>query len=196
MPDPCRHARPIAACLALGACLALAACGGSAPAANSAAQEEVRGEKFARCMREHGVDVQVAKSSGGGGAANLRITGRAAGIKGNIHSLEAAQQACAKYRPLGAKENLSPAERAQRQDQVLKFARCMREHGIEVPNPSTTGGLGIQLRGVNPESPKFQSAQKACQSILPFPRGSRGGGPSTSTQGGAGAGPSTSVGIG
>lgn len=55
----------------------------------------------------------------------------------------------------------------------IRFANCMRAHGV--PNfPDPGGGGGIQVpagSGINPQSPAFQSAQKACSRLLP------GGGP-------------------
>jgi hypothetical protein len=55
----------------------------------------------------------------------------------------------------------------------LKFATCMRAHGV--PNfPDPNGGGGIQIpigSGINPQSPAFQSARGACAKLLP------GGGP-------------------
>jgi hypothetical protein len=62
--------------------------------------------------------------------------------------------------------------------QALAFSRCMRSHGLpSFPDPSTNGH-GIQLSaspnsGVDPGSPAFQAAQKACQHLMP------GGGPTT-----------------
>jgi hypothetical protein len=58
-------------------------------------------------------------------------------------------------------------------DQALKFASCMRSNGV--PNfPDASAGGGIQISpgsGLNPQSPAFQAAQKACGKLLP------GGGP-------------------
>jgi hypothetical protein len=57
-------------------------------------------------------------------------------------------------------------------DAGLKFAACMRSHGVpNLPDPGGGGG-GIQIpsgSGINPSSPAFQSAQKACSKLLPFP---------------------------
>src|SRR5207244_10307900 len=127
-----------------------------------------------------------------GASGEIRIGGR--GKPGNIHQLEAAQQACKRYQPTGAKQNLSPQEKVQREEQVLRFAKCMREHGIEVHASTADGGAGIKIQsrggtggpaGPNPDSPSFQAAQKACQGLLPKPPGgAKGGGP--------GVGPSTS----
>ena len=89
----------------------------------------------------------------------------------------------------GGAEKLSPAERARREDQVHEFARCMREHGVEVQTQTSNGEfrIGINANGVNPESPAFKAAQKACESYMPKPPGGRAGGPKA----GSGGGPST-----
>ena len=58
--------------------------------------------------------------------------------------------------------------------QALKFSNCMRAHGLSnFPDPSSGGGLNLQLgSGLNPQSPSFQAAQKACSKYQPS-----GGGP-------------------
>ena len=57
------------------------------------------------------------------------------------------------------------------QETMLEFASCMREHGVDMPDPDFSGGgARMQFRagagGVDPESPTFQKAQEACQEIL------------------------------
>jgi hypothetical protein len=53
---------------------------------------------------------------------------------------------------------------------ALAFARCMRQHGVNVPDPNPNGG-GIVVKGgpgtLNPDDPKFKAAQQACQKLLP-----------------------------
>jgi hypothetical protein len=188
----------IAACVL--ASTALAACGGSSSKANanSTREDEQRIVSFTRCMREHGVNISTPTTAGG----PIRIKGA------NPQVMEAAQKACRRYQPRGAKENLSPAERAQREDDVSKFAKCMREHGVELQTSTRgSGGIGIALKGVNPQSPSFQAAQKACEGFLPKlrPAGRTGGpksgsgGPSTESPGpasGSPGGASLSLGAG
>jgi hypothetical protein len=42
----------------------------------------------------------------------------------------------------------------------------MRKHGVpNFPDPDSHGRLGIT--GINPHSPQFQSAQRACRKLLP-----------------------------
>ncbi len=50
------------------------------------------------------------------------------------------------------------------QTRDLAFANCMRSHGVpNFPDPSAGGGIQITAgSGINPRSPAFQSAQKAC----------------------------------
>lgn len=53
----------------------------------------------------------------------------------------------------------------------LAFSACMRSHGVaNFPDPTSGGGIQIQAQpvsGINPNSPAFQAAQHACQSLLP-----------------------------
>ena len=51
----------------------------------------------------------------------------------------------------------------------IKYADCMRTHGVpNFPDPSSADGA-VQLSGsaINTQSPAFQSAQSACQKLLP-----------------------------
>ncbi len=170
----------------VSASLLLAACGGSSPSPTSSAakeqQAEVKLADFAKCMREHGIEATVASAPGGEGHG-LRIKGA-----GGPAKMEAAQTACKKYQPEPQKLNLSPQEKVERAEAVEKFAKCMREHGIEVHASSSEGHVSIQIHGKpsaggpNPESPAFQKAQQACQGLLPF-KGPHGGPPPSSKSG-------------
>jgi hypothetical protein len=183
---PPRRRRRLALTVLTLPMLALAACGGSSsPAASSAASEqqaEVKFADFAKCMREHGIEAETATGPGGEGHG-LRIKGSSGPAK-----MQAAQQACKKYQPAPQKLNLSPQEKVERAEAVEKFAKCMREHGIEVHASSSEGRVSIQIHapggggagaGPNPESPAFQKAQSSCQKLLPFKGKGPGGGPPT-----------------
>ena len=49
------------------------------------------------------------------------------------------------------------------------FSACMRAHGVpKFPDANSTGGIAIDANsGVDPSSPQFQAAQKACQKLAP-----------------------------
>jgi hypothetical protein len=50
-----------------------------------------------------------------------------------------------------------------------QFSQCMRKNGVpDFPDPSSTGGVSIGPGdGIDPRSPKFEAAAKACRKILP-----------------------------
>lgn len=171
--------------LASGAAvLALAACGGhgGGGGANAGQPNDERALAFARCLREHGIDAPDPQTTAGG-----KVTQAIRVPKGiPPQRMQQIQDTCAR-RTGGAPKPPSPAEQAKMLDQALKFARCMRAHGVDVPDPRPSGG-GIQIGGagktsLNPRSPAFQRAQQACQALIPI--GKRDGGPSLS------AGPTT-----
>jgi hypothetical protein len=132
---------------------------------------------YSACMRSHGVPkFPDPKPSSGG----MQLTiGPGVGIDPKSPQFQAADKACRKLMPGGEKAP-SPAMQAQALAQMLKFSACMRAHGLpDFPDPTSSGG-GIQLSigktGLNPRSPVFQAAQKACQSLMPGPKNGKGGG--------------------
>jgi hypothetical protein len=187
---------PLAVLCVAAASLLLAACGGSSPSSTSSAakeqQAEVKFADFARCLREHGIEATASTGPGGEGHG-LRIKGASGPAK-----MEAAQKACKKYQPEPQKLNLSPQQKVERAEAVEKFAKCMREHGIEVHASSSEGRISIGIggkpgAGPNPESPAFQKAQSSCQGLLPFKgKGPPGQHTSSKAPGVAGAGQESS----
>ena len=76
-----------------------------------------------------------------------------------------ADQTCRHLLPGGVP---TPAQNQQALAQELKFAQCMRSHGVPNypdPNPSDPGV--VRLIGVDQNSPQFLSAQKVCQALVP-----------------------------
>jgi hypothetical protein len=198
-----RHPRiaPLATIGAIAATLLLAACGGSSSSPkSSAATAADNALSFSKCMREHGVK-NFPNPEISGSRVSLRVkSGGPGGIEVSPQTMEAAQSACRHFQP-AEQTNISPQEKVAHQEAVLKFAKCMREHGIEVHASTVGGGVQIQIHrgtgsvGPNPESPAFQAAQKGCQGLLPGPKGAGPGGPGTgSTKSGDGGGASLSTG--
>jgi hypothetical protein len=93
---------------------------------------------FAECMREHGIDVPDPGAGGG-----IRVVGDAA----EQEEMEAAMEAC---EPLleNAREAIArdPEQEAELREQMLEFTDCMREQGIDMPDPvfSDDGGFTVQ----------------------------------------------------
>ena len=149
--------------------------GGAVPSTGSSSQQSGGGGQFsiagggshmaqlAACMRSHGVpnfpepNAQGVISSGS--------------IDPNSPQFQQAMQACRKDLPNGGTP--SPAQQAQMRQQALAFSACMRKHGLpNFPDPQFLSGGRVAMRisadsGIDPRSPQFQAAQKACQSLLP-----------------------------
>jgi hypothetical protein len=165
----------------------VAACGSSSSASSSAS---ATGSQFqarvnlAKCARAHGINVPDPSPRGGPGEGIGRVFRQY-----SRSQLNSALQACRQYLAKAFPQfNLTPAQRAQVQQQLVKFAECIRSHGVNVPDPTFNGsgagrgfGFGQAFRSIDRNSPAFQSALKACQSLRPrFGRGAGGppgGGP-------------------
>jgi hypothetical protein len=177
--------------------LALAGCGSSSSASpgSSSGSTTAGGKaadsalKFSKCMREHGVTNFPNPEVSSNGQVGLKIKGGPGSLGASPQTMEAAQKACQHFAE-GLEPKLSPQEKVEREEAVQKFAKCMREHGINVHAETSSGLVRIGIHGgpgsggPNPESPAFQAAQKACQGLLPFKGGHPSGGPGSHTGGG------------
>jgi hypothetical protein len=86
-------------------------------------------------------------------------------------TFKSAWRACRELAPeLAQEENEpSPAQRARDLEKLLEFAVCMRANGVpKFPDPDADGGLTITRNGgLDPNSPQFKAADKACMKLLP-----------------------------
>jgi hypothetical protein len=77
----------------------------------------------------------------------------------NSPQFQAAAGACRSQNPAGAAP--TPAQQAQQLAAQLKYAQCMRSHGVSnFPDPTSQGSQGSQ--GVDVNSPPVIAANKAC----------------------------------
>ena len=127
--------------------------------------------KWARCMREHGIDVPDPKFDGQG-RGTFRVGGPGSDVDPRSERFQEAREACGTPFGDNGPPQLSEEDRAALQESLLEFAKCMREHGIDMPDPQFGEGGGGLFRfggpgsGVDPGSPRFQEAQEACAPIL------------------------------
>jgi hypothetical protein len=164
--------------LLLTAVLGLAACGSSRPntgGATSAQNNPADAAKalaFAKCMRSHGVS-NFPDPTGGELRLQVQKTPNSTSVNGvevNGPAFQSAMQSCRSYLPNGG--HPSAAQTAKAKAQALAMSRCMRSHGVpNFPDPQFhTGPGGVVVRiggpGVNPSTPAFQAAQKACGKIF------------------------------
>jgi hypothetical protein len=162
-----RHLLPAAL---VGAALTVAACGGDDGTATAADGPDAKTKQamldFAACMRDHGVDMPDPKFDGG---PSLVRGGRDA----SPERARKAEEACAKYREKIKPPKLSEAEQAAFKKAALANARCMRAHGVDMPDPtfSEDGGATVRIgKGAGApriDDAKFRAAAEACKDTMP-----------------------------
>ncbi|GGK68463.1 hypothetical protein Sme01_13630 [Sphaerisporangium melleum] len=134
------------------------ASGGEPPAASPSASMSRRDAqlRFAQCMREHGVDMKDPAPDG-----PIRIESR----KGDQRKVGEAQEACRHFMEAAVGDRMGKIDQREL-DGLLKFARCMREHGIPMADPSADGRIEISVPPDTPEA-KVKAAQEACKEFAP-----------------------------
>jgi hypothetical protein len=170
-----RRAAALAAAAAAAIAVLATACGASAPSAASPptyAQEI----SLVGCMRSHGVPNFPDPTASGG--YTLQADGTLEGAGGSVDidgsQAQAAYGDCRHLLPGGP--SVSQLEQDGQQEQQaqaqalpleLKYAECMRAHGVpNFPGPgqaTTSPGSAP----VNVNSPQFLAATRACQSLIP-----------------------------
>jgi hypothetical protein len=156
---------------AVAATASLAACGGGEEPTSGADGREAANRKalldFARCMRSNGVNMPDPQFEAGG-----RVTQRMGPGKVDAEAMRKADKACAKYRESIKAPEMSDADKEKFRKAALEHSRCMREQGIDMPDPQFDENGGAQIRigrssGINPDDPKFKQAQEACRDKMP-----------------------------
>ena len=121
---------------------------------------------FSACMRSHGVPSFPDPTANGGISIQVQP---GSGINPNTPAFQSAQHACQSLLPAGKTSggSVSPAVRAQ----ILRYAACIRAHGVpNYPDPTFNGNAVNfgNLSGINPNSPAYRSALRACASLNPM----------------------------
>jgi hypothetical protein len=138
---------------------------------------------YSKCMRSHGVhDFPDPNSTG-----EIAVSGGPGSDLGpDSPVFRRADQACKSLMPAPPG---SPAQQRKDFAQALKFAKCMRTHGVQNfadPQPPGSGpqtqsqkGSAGKDTGANPDSSQFKAAMQACKDLMPG-----GGGLSVHSAGG------------
>jgi hypothetical protein len=106
---------------------------------------------------------------------NLSIRG-GPGLDPKSPRFKAAEKACKNLLPRGEDERPTPQEQASGLQQALKYSACMRENGVpNFPDPKSNAEGGIDLdfggSGLDPSSPQYKAAEKACKDLVPGANG-------------------------
>ncbi len=159
----------IAAALACG--LLLTACGADEePAADREQANRDAMLAYTKCMREQGIDMPDPQP----GQRGIRLTAPE-GV--TPEEMEKAEGTCHEHLDELEGPELTEEQQKEFQEAALAHARCMREHGIDIPDPTfgEDGRAEIRIRrqgdgrsGPDPDDPKWKEAEAACRDKLPF----------------------------
>lgn len=163
------------------ACIALAACGSSSSTSSSSATTSASattpsgstgaralgGARFTalrECLKKAGITLPQRtpgqRPQGGVGGFGGAISELPKGV--TAAQMKAALQKCGALRAGLRRFNSHPNKTA-----FAKFAACMRQHGVNLPEPNTSGsGPVFDTKGVNTSSPQFLSAESKCRTDL------------------------------
>lgn len=125
--------------------------------------------KYVSCMRSHGILNFPDPTSSGALNVHFATGGKggspqSSGINRDSSQYISADQACRHLLPGGV---ATPAQNQRSLARGLKFAQCMRNHGVpDFPDPSAANVVHLGT-GVDPSSPEFRRAQKSCESLVP-----------------------------
>ncbi len=211
-PRPRRRLRPLLAALMIAlVAIALAACGssggsssGSTSSTNSASTTKAGGPSASRfaslrtCLQKEGITLpsRPTGSTGSTGGSNGATGGGFPGARGGGFKLPAGvsqakfQEALKKCG--GGFLHRRNFNSATAKAAFTKYSQCMRENGVNLPAPNTSGkGPVFNTSGLDRTSATFKNAEKKCQSDLPafFGRGRPAAGASGGPPAGAGGPP-------
>jgi hypothetical protein len=69
---------------------------------------------------------------------------------------------------------MTPTERAKALAAMTRYVKCMRKHGVPMPDPFSGAGAGVGIRlppSVDPNAPQVKRADAACRQLLPGANG-------------------------
>lgn len=149
--------------------LTLAACGSTAAAPKTSANTEKEVNAYVECLRKQGLDVPDATVDENGQVSFGQLM---AGRRVDREKLQAAQQVCGKP-PAGVTSAIeNTLNSPEFQDAALKFAKCMRDEGVDIPDPDFSklgsgdgGGDNGLFGGIDRDDPKVAAGIKACQHV-------------------------------
>jgi hypothetical protein len=176
------------------ASMALAACGGSSNSSSSSATTSAsatttptktapgalgtagagRFLALRECLKKNGVTLPQRKPGAGGFLGGPQGANKA--------NYEAALKKCGRGFVPGRGRFGSTLNTPQAKQALAKFASCLRENGVNVPAPNTSGkGAVFGTKGINTRSSAFKAAESKCRTDL---RGAFGATPGAARPGG------------
>ena len=132
--------------------------------------------EFSQCMRDEGIDGFEDPDIGEDGTIEFKLGGRVEDAEVDRDTMRAAFEACQDHLE-GLAFGPGAFDRAEIEDTLLEFAVCMREHGVDMPDPDFSnfgpgsggegGGEGGIFGGaIDLDDPGVEEALEACEEVF------------------------------
>lgn len=174
------------AVLALGA--AVAGCGGAGAGSAARSSPLDRGDRafiaFTQCMRHHGSHMGDPYHRAGHTGLTLDLPTMTPASKWAYNACKhlIAPVISMKMAGMAARQNgMSYQQRAREHLGLVRYAQCMRAHGIPMLDPDANGNLDLGnvpgIASVGRYTPLFRRADHGCRQLLPAGVADNGTGP-------------------
>jgi hypothetical protein len=121
---------------------------------------------FAACIRDHGFDVPDPEVNADGSLDLLGFRQSVGQNNPNILNSPALLQCLPLLAEATFAQPPSPENEVELQDNILEFAQCVRDEGIDVPDPEFSGGvraaMGAMLQGAGGADSRVQEVFEKC----------------------------------
>jgi len=121
---------------------------------------------YAACMREHGIETDDPQFDVNGNLVSKPAFKAALKSGEGDEAFAAAQADCGDHL-VAMKPALDPALQAEQTEAALRFAACMRDQGLDWPDPAADGtkfaGSDVEI---DKKSPEFHAAFEVCDDEL------------------------------
>jgi hypothetical protein len=123
---------------------------------------------FTQCLRDQGIDVDDPTVDANGNLQlppiNLEFEADEADPEEAMAGMEALMAPCEEHLE-GITQTTSSGDDSKFEDALLEYAECMRENGVDMPDPSFSSGSGMIELGASSEQ-EFEAADAACKHLI------------------------------
>jgi len=150
--------------LAIAAVGLVSGCGGGSAAADTvssqSSSDSAKGQQqFAKCMSDRGIDIPEPAQAGGGAPGQPPAGG-------DSDATRQAMQACRQYLQGTGGQPAAPGATGS-QGAGSEFAQCMRDEGVDLPEPQAGETPAPGSGGLDSKDPAIQAALTKCGSLIP-----------------------------
>jgi hypothetical protein len=124
---------------------------------------------YAACMREHGISMDDPRFGADGELiGGLGKGGSGVDVDPKGETYQSALEACGDLL-VSFKTPPDPAQQAEQAEALLAWAGCMREQGIDLPDPNADGGFPDYDWKIDLKGDAYALADAACRESLAAP---------------------------